>query len=79
MSEVDEKFIKINKLHPFYEGRVIVNNISGRFSAEIAIVHSETKKIFQYVDTTYGADEAKEALDLGIQILSDYLLKKKRN
>ena len=72
-------YIELKSLAPFYRGRVTVNTKSSEFSTEVAIVHTETDKIYEYVGSYYGFDDEKDAVDSSIQKLSHFFKKLKKN
>lgn len=67
-----EHFIPLNG-EPFMVGRITINKVHNGLSVEIDILQKENRKIFKAVGRLYGIDNEHEALDLGIQKLSDYL------
>ncbi|MCB9092983.1 MAG: hypothetical protein H6620_10540 [Halobacteriovoraceae bacterium] len=67
------KKIELVNLRPYYEGRITVDQLKKEFTVEVCLVHAESQKIFQFVDQLYGFDDPKDALDSGVQRLSQYL------
>jgi hypothetical protein len=60
----------------FFLGRIILHQIGEGFSAEIDIVHSETKKIYEHVGVLHQLPHPQEGLDLAVQKLSAFLRKR---
>lgn len=60
-------------------GRITLNLDRGKYTAEIAIVQSESKKIFQYIETLYGFEEGRDAIDQAVMKLGKYLRKLERD
>lgn len=58
---------------PYLIGRLTLNKVHNGLSVEIDIVIKEGLKIFKSVDRLYGIDGDHEALDLGVQRLSEFL------
>ena len=58
---------------PYLIGRLTLNKVHNGLSVEIDIVQKEGLKIFKSVDRLYGIDSDHEALDLGVQKLSEFL------
>lgn len=58
---------------PYLVGRLTLNKVHNGLSVEIDIVQKEGLKIFRSVDRLYGIDSDDEALDLGVQKLSEFL------
>ena len=56
-------------------GRLTLNKAHDGLSVEIDIVQKEGRKIFCSVDRLYNLSDADEALHLGIQKLSEFLIK----
>lgn len=54
-------------------GRLSLNSIGSSFTVEIDIVQKETKKIWTHVDILYGKSDKDEALEDGVQRLSNFL------
>ncbi len=76
-----EHYIELTGLSPFLVGRItIYEQLLGRFAnfnVEIDIVQNETGKIYNHVRSLYNQPEAREALDLAVQYLKEYLESKK--
>jgi GTP-sensing pleiotropic transcriptional regulator CodY len=58
-------------------GRIVINQNHDGMSAEIDIVLKEGYKIFCAVDRLYKLEDQKEALDLAVQRLSEFLRQRK--
>lgn len=67
-----EAFIKLEG-DPYYVGRITLTKVGESFLAEVDIVHAESRKIYKHIDNIYGQPDPKEALDLGVQKLGQFL------
>ncbi len=65
-------FLEIENNENFL-GRITLNLDRGKYTCEIAIVQRESKKIFQYIDTVYGFEDGRDALDQSVMIMGKYL------
>lgn len=74
-----EFFLKLDDPHRI--GRLTVNKIQAskriEFLVEIDIVFAESKKIWGHVVTLYHFEDQQEAIDAGVQKLSQYLSSQK--
>lgn len=68
-----EHLIELKGLSPFLVGRITIFEIQSGFNVEIDIVQQESGKIHNHVKSLYGEPEAREALDLAVQHLKNYL------
>lgn len=69
-----EVFIPIEG-EQYFEGRITLNELGGKVSAEIDIVQVETKKIYRHVDILYADGGGHETLQLAMEKLSRFLRK----
>ncbi len=63
--EADENFV----------GRITLNKLSATFNVEVDIINIESRKIFRHVGMLYKIYEHDEAVEVGVQLLSDFLNK----
>lgn len=68
-----EYFIEIGKLSPFLVGRIQIFEHGINYNVEIDIIQKESGKIHNHVRSLYNQDDAREALDLSVQYLKDFL------
>lgn len=54
-------------------GRITLNLHGETFTVEIDIVQKDSRKIWHHVDTIYKIDDRDNALQLGVQRLSQFL------
>lgn len=54
-------------------GRITINLHSDAFTVEIDIVQKDSRKIWHHIDTLYKVDNRDDALQLGVQRLSQFL------
>lgn len=54
-------------------GRLSLNKLQNTFVMEIDIVQKESMKIWQHVDILFNLPERDEAIDAGVQRLSNFL------
>jgi len=54
-------------------GRITLNLHGEAFTVEIDIVQKESRKIWHHVDTLYKVDSRDDALQMGVQRLSQFL------
>lgn len=71
-----EFFIELQGLSPFLVGRIVIIENGAAFDVEIDIVQKESGKIFNHVTILYGQADAREALDLAVHHLKQYLQSK---
>lgn len=57
----------------FYEGRLTVNLLGQKFCVEIDLIQKESKKIWKHLTILYGLENKQEAIDNGMQKLSELL------
>ncbi|MCR9203939.1 MAG: hypothetical protein NXH75_05150 [Halobacteriovoraceae bacterium] len=67
-----EHFVPLDG-EPYLIGRLILNKVHNGLSVEIDIVQKEGLKIFKSIDRLYGIESDHEAIDLGVQKLSEFL------
>lgn len=72
-----EHLIELSGLSPFLVGRIVIFEQSSLFNVEIDLVQQETGKIYKHVKSMFNCDEPREALDLAVQHLKDFLDSKK--
>ena len=68
-----EHYIELVGLSPFLVGRIVIFEQSYGFNLEIDIVQNESGKIHNHVRSMFNQPEAREALDLAVQYLKEYL------
>lgn len=71
-----EHLVELKGLSPFLVGRIVVSKGQQGFDAEIDIIQAESGKIYNHVNILYGEFDPKEALDLGLHHLKQFLQKK---
>lgn len=57
----------------FFEGRLTVNLLGQKYCVEIDLIQKESKKIWKHITILYGLENKQEAIDQGVQKLSDAL------
>lgn len=67
-----EYYIKIEN-DQYRIGRLSVNKLAHSFCVEIDIVSTEGHKIFKHVGILYNEPSKEEAIDAGVQRLSNFL------
>ncbi len=72
-----EHLIELSGLSPFLVGRIVIFEQATLFNVEIDLVQKETGKIFNHVKSMFNCDDPREALDLAVQYLKDFLDSKK--
>lgn len=76
--DMNEEFPKTYFLdldgHEHLVGRLIVTPIEKTFMVEIDVVFKEGQKILRHIDILYGVSEVQEAVDLGVQHLTQSFL-----
>ncbi|MAX67040.1 MAG: hypothetical protein QF441_16065 [Bacteriovoracaceae bacterium] len=72
-----EHFIELVGLSPFLVGRITLFQQENLFNVEVDIIQSESGKIYNHVKSLYNQDDARDALDMSVQYLKDYLDAKK--
>ncbi|MBT3585740.1 MAG: hypothetical protein HN509_12620 [Halobacteriovoraceae bacterium] len=65
-------FIKLDS-DDYRIGRLTLTKITESFNVEIDIVSKENKKIWAHIDVLYNLNDPQEALDRGVQRLSEFL------
>lgn len=68
-----EHMIELKGLSPFLVGRITIYQQEEKYNVEIDIVQNESGKIYNHVKSMYGEDEPREALDMAVQHLKDFL------
>jgi hypothetical protein len=71
-----EHLVELKGLSPFLVGRIVIHKNGALYDAEIDIIQSESGKIYNHVEIVYGQFDPREALDLGVHHLRNYLIKK---
>jgi hypothetical protein len=71
-----EFYIELSGLSPFLVGRIVVTQHGEGFNAEVDIVQHESGKIHNHVTILYNEADAREALDLAVHHLKQYLERK---
>lgn len=68
-----EELIELKGLSPELMGRLSISPNQGRFDVEVAIVLGESQKIYKHIDILHKLEDEREALNLGIHRLKQYL------
>ena len=68
-----EHMIELKGLSPFLVGRITIFKQESGFNVEIDIIQNESGKIYNHVRSLYGEAEPREALDLAVQYLKNFL------
>ena len=72
-----EHLIELSGLSPYLVGRIVIMESGNFYNVEIDIVQSESGKIHSHVRTIYNEPDSREALDLSVQYLKNFLDAKK--
>jgi len=72
-----EHLIELNGLSPFLVGRITIFKQDIKFNVEIDIIQNKSGKIYRHVRSMYGEEEVRDALDMAVQYLKDYLEEKR--
>jgi hypothetical protein len=72
-----EHLVELKGLSPFLVGRIVISEGASGFDAEVDIIQSQSGKIYNHVGMIFSEIDPKEALDLGLHQLKQFLLKKK--
>jgi hypothetical protein len=73
LKEYPQDYFLVLQNDPYREGRITVNRLESRFTVEIDIVQKESRKIYRHVDILYHFADEQEAIDAGVQRLSQFL------
>lgn len=73
LKEYPQDYFLVLQNDPYREGRITVNLMDKSFSVEIDVVQKESRKIFKHVDILYHFEDEQEAIDAGVQRLSQFL------
>ncbi|TNF02059.1 MAG: hypothetical protein EP326_03555 [Deltaproteobacteria bacterium] len=73
LKEYPQDYFLVFQNDPYREGRITVNRMEKSFSVEIDVVQKESRKIFKHVDILYHFEDEQEAIDAGVQRLSQFL------
>ena len=68
-----EHLVELKGLSPYLVGRITIFRHEQFFNVEIDIIQNESGKIYNHVRSMYNQPEAREALDLAVQYLKDFL------
>lgn len=68
-----EHYIELTGLAEFLKGRITLLRHADKFMAEIDIIQIESGKIHNHVAVLYDQEDPREALDLGVHHLKQYL------
>lgn len=68
-----EYFIELGGLSPYLVGRVSVFKLTSSYNVEIDIIQNESGKIFNHVKSLYNQSSEREAVDLSVHHLKQYL------
>lgn len=72
----EEHIIELKGISPFLVGRIVITQGQKGFDAEIDIIQTESGKIYNHVGIIYGEFDSREAFNLGVHQLKQFLLKK---
>ena len=72
-----EHLIELSGLSPYLVGRIVIIENGQYYNVEIDIVQNESGKIYNHVRSLFNEPDAREALDLSVQYLKDFLDSKK--
>ena len=72
-----EHLIELSGLSPYLVGRIVIMEIGSVYNVEIDIIQNESGKIYNHVRSIFNEPDPREALDLSVQYLKDYLDLKK--
>lgn len=70
---MEEHLIELKGLSPFLVGRICIMPHGDMFNVEVDIIQSESGKIFNHVKILYNETDKREALNLGVHHLQNYL------
>lgn len=73
LKEYPQDYFLVLQNDPYREGRITVNLMDHSFTVEIDVVQKESRKIYKHVDILYHFDDEQEAIDAGVQRLSQFL------
>lgn len=71
-----EFFVRLHGLDEHLKGRITLYQGVHGFDLEIDIVQKESGKIYNHVKSMYNESDAREAIDMAVQYLKDYLVSK---
>ena len=71
-----EFFVRLHGLDEHLKGRITLYQGVHGFDLEIDIVQKESGKIYNHVKSMYNESDAREAIDMAVQYLKDYLVQK---
>jgi hypothetical protein len=71
--KVEEHLIELKGLSPFLIGRVCIMQHGDLFNVEVDIIQSESGKIFNHVKILYNESDKRDALNLGVHHLQQFL------
>lgn len=72
-----DEYIELKGLSPYLIGRITIYFDGTRYSYDADIVLSETNKIYAHISMREKLEDEKEALDLGLHDIKQYMRKKK--
>ncbi len=72
-----EHLIELSGLSPYLVGRIVIMEMDSVYNVEIDIIQNESGKIYNHVRSIFNEPDPREALDLSVQYLKDYLDLKK--
>ncbi|MCO4792296.1 MAG: hypothetical protein KC493_01195 [Bacteriovoracaceae bacterium] len=73
--EYPQDFFLVLQDSPFLEGRISLNKLDNGFCVEVDVVQKESRKIYKHIDILYGHEDEQEAIDAGVQRLSQFFKK----
>ena len=73
-----EFFVQIKGLEDHLKGRITLYQGIKGFDLEIDIVQSESGKIYNHVKSMYNHEDPRDAIDMAVQHLKDYLVSKSK-
>lgn len=72
----EEHIIELKGISPFLVGRIVITQGDKGYDAEIDIIQTESGKIYNHVEIIYGEIDSREAFNLGLYKLKQFLLQK---
>ena len=73
MLDHQEHFIELLGLSPDYVGRIILNRLSENYYVELDIVHSESGKIYQHIESLWDQTNPEDALAFAVHRFKKFL------
>jgi glutathionyl-hydroquinone reductase len=73
MFEPQEHFIELLGLSPHYVGRITVNRLNTNYYVDLDIVHSESGKIYQHIESLWDQANPEDALAFAVHRFKKFL------